>query len=107
MDRFACPTTSSNSLADLCKWLEMGDVVVLVVGKRGVPYCMPETALKSAEELRVCFMDISAYPDLGHEGEWPWYFADHCGAVPHTKGDLVESIRTRSCPHMFYFRLGI
>jgi|ERR1043165_2054200 hypothetical protein len=104
--RLGRPKTSSNNLADLCKWLKMGDIVVLVSGNFMMPYAQRHVPNQDPASFRVIYMDITSHASLGHEGEWPWYFDSSAKARKFTEGPLIERLRRKDFPHMFSFRLG-
>lgn len=106
--RLGLPEITENNLRDLCKCLELGDIVVLLTGNKRfmMPYCKPGVPSQDPNTFRVIYMDIGKMESLGLDGEWPWYFESSAGAVKYQQGDLIPRILACDLPHTFHFGLG-
>lgn len=62
---------TGNSLADIIAWLKLGHTIIIHAEGYGKMYRMPD--LKA---IRKIYVDVSSFPSLLHEGEWPWYIKD-------------------------------
>ena len=68
----AVPQTTTNSLRDIIWWLKKGDMVILhtIHGRRLVYH------INSLPFNRKIYVDVSAFPSLLNEGEWPYYIVE-------------------------------
>jgi hypothetical protein len=70
------PITTNNMLGDILGWLKLGDVVILHGKTHGQAY-----HVSALPYNRKIYINISEIPDVGLEGEWPWYIINKGGAV--------------------------
>ena len=62
---------TGNSLADVVAWLKLGHTVIIHAKGYGKMYRMP--GLKAIQKI---YVNVSKFPSLLDEGEWPWYIED-------------------------------
>ena len=62
---------SGNDLADIVAWLKLGNIVIIHANGYGRTYRIP--GLKA---IRKIYVNVSSFPSLLDEDEWPWYIKD-------------------------------
>jgi ankyrin repeat protein len=94
--------TGRGGLADICKWIEKGDCVVLhYQGYQGMTYYSP----KPNRVPRLIFADINPDTDLLSDGEWPSVLKRE--GYTHTPYDAEMMIREKAkFSGMRRFRFG-
>jgi hypothetical protein len=78
------PIVTTNTLADIDKWLDEGDYVVVHEGTKFGRFfhkCMgdiktPEQDAESLNACRVIYIDVTAMPGLLDDGEWNLYITE-------------------------------
>ena len=67
------PVVTNNSLKDIVDWLALGDIVCLHTQHKKLYYVTFDFEKNDFIGKRLIHVDLSTYPDLLEDDEWPYY----------------------------------
>jgi hypothetical protein len=71
------PTTTSNNLADVIRWVKDGDCVTLYAINRGSQVYHQCNVRTSPEQTRFIYLNLSRHSSLMEDDEWPYYIKNN------------------------------
>jgi len=104
---FERPTTSTNQLLDVIKWLRNGDIVVIFNDNNVFRiFYQSEEYLNNLTDRRIILIDCQTVPGICDDGEWNYYITE-AGNIESTSVDLLQKIRVmigNKSPNIFSFK---
>lgn len=104
---FETPTTSTNQLLDVIKWLRNGDIVVIFNDNNVFRiFYQSEEYLNNLTDRRIIMIDCQTVPGICDDGEWNYYITE-AGNIESTSVDLLQKIRVmigNKSPNIFSFK---
>lgn len=102
--RLGCPVLSKKALADVVRWIKMGDCVILHNHGENGHYYYQGTATSLAD-LRVICLDIAPSTGLLDEDEWPEFI--QLAGCRSAAADFQKQLSDlRLVPHVYHFKIG-
>jgi len=106
-EAFDPPTTSTNQLLDVIKWLRNGDIVVIFNNSNVFRiFYQSEEYLNNLTDRRIILIDCQTVPGICDDGEWNYYITE-AGNIESTSVDLLQKIRVmigNKSPNIFSFK---
>lgn len=104
---FEVPSTSTNQLLDVIKWLRNGDIVVIFNDNNVFRiFYQSEEYLNNLTNRRIIMIDCQTVPGICDDGEWNYYITE-AGNIESTSVDLLQKIRVmigNKSPNIFSFK---
>jgi len=104
---FERPTTSTNQLLDVIKWLRNGDIVVIFNDNNVFRiFYESDNYLNNLTDRRIILIDCQRVPGICDDGEWNYYITE-AGNIESTSVDLLQKIRVmigNKSPNIFSFK---
>lgn len=104
---FETPTTSTNQLLDVIKWLRNGDIVVIFNDNNVFRiFYESDDYLNNLTDRRIIMIDCQTVPGICDDGEWNYYITE-AGNIESTSVDLLQKIRVmigNKSPNIFSFK---
>ena len=106
-EAFETPTTSTNQLLDVIKWLRNGDIVVIFNDSNVFRiFYESDDYLNNLTDRRIIMIDCQTVPGICDDGEWNYYITE-AGNIESTSIDLLQKIRVmigNKSPNIFSFK---
>lgn len=106
-EAFDTPTTSTNQLLDVIKWLRNGDIVVIFNDNNVFRiFYESDDYLNNLTDRRIIMIDCQTVPGICDDGEWNYYITE-AGNIESTSVDLLQKIRVmigNKSPNIFSFK---
>lgn len=106
-EAFETPTTSTNQLLDVIKWLKNGDIVVIFNDSNVFRiFYKSDDYLNNLTDRRIIMIDCQTVPGICDDGEWNYYITE-AGNIESTSVDLLQKIRVmigNKSPNIFSFK---
>lgn len=106
-EAFETPTTSTNQLLDVIKWLRNGDIVVIFNDNNVFRiFYESDDYLNNLTDRRIIMIDCQTVPGICDDGEWNYYITE-AGNIESTSVDLLQKIRVmigNKSPNIFSFK---
>ena len=106
-EAFETPTTSTNQLLDVIKWLRNGDIVVIFNDSNVFRiFYESDDYLNNLTDRRIIMIDCQTVPGICDDGEWNYYITE-AGNIESTSVDLLQKIRVmigNKSPNIFSFK---